>query len=119
MRATDGTPDWIWREDAIASLLAGHGSGALFVAGCKSNQGRFYPSFDHIVLLSVPAPIMLERIAGRADNPYGKTPAERDLILRHLAEVEPMLRATATAEIDTSATVDVVADRLEVIAGLR
>src|SRR5262249_10923319 len=36
----EGT-DWIWREDAMSALLASRGP--LFVAGCKTNQGRFYP----------------------------------------------------------------------------
>ena len=84
-------------EDAIAGLLAGH----LFMAGCKTNQGTFYPRFDHIVLLSAPAPVLLARIAARTGNPYGKHPAERALILRHLAEVEPRLRATATIDAST------------------
>ena len=36
-----GERDWIWREDAIAALLADHDGGHLFVAGCRTNQGRF------------------------------------------------------------------------------
>ena len=93
-----GSPDWIWREDAIAALLATHQHGRLFVAGCKTNQGKFYAQFDHIALLSAPADVLLARIAARASNPYGKHPAERALILRDLTEVEPLLRATATIE---------------------
>lgn len=72
-----GPPDWIWREDAIAALLASHARGFLFVAGCKTNQGKFYAQFDHIALLSAPADILLARIAARTSNPYGKNPAER------------------------------------------
>jgi hypothetical protein len=49
----DGSEDWIWREDAIASLLASHEDGHLFVAGCKTNQRKFYSQFDHIALLSM------------------------------------------------------------------
>lgn len=113
--APDGSSDWIWREDAISALLDGHGSGSLFVAGCKTNQGRFYPRFDHIVLLSAPAEILLARIAARTDNPYGKEPAERDLILQHLAEVEPLLRATASVEIDASAPILDVVQQLEAL----
>src|SRR5580704_1745956 len=87
----DGAPDWIWREDAIRDLLAGHQRGHLFVAGCKTNQGRLYPCFDHIALLSAPADVILARVAARTSNPYGKAPDERALILAHLAEVEPRL----------------------------
>jgi len=109
----DGSADWIWREEAITSLLAGHQHGHLFVAGCKTNQGKFYPQFDHIVLLSAPADILLARITARTANPYGKRPDERALILRHLAEVEPRLRATATIEIDASAALSEIVQQLE------
>lgn len=106
-------PDWIWRADRMAQLLRVPHSTALFVSGCKSNQGQFYPYFDQIVLLSAPSEIMLERIAARTNNPYGKTEAERELILQHLNWVEPLLRARATVQIDTSRlSVAEIADRL-------
>jgi hypothetical protein len=65
-----------------------------------------------VVLLSAPAHVLFARIAGR-ENPYGKSPEERTLILRHIAEVEPLLRATATIEIDASAPLDEVVDKLD------
>jgi AAA domain len=109
----DGSADWIWREDAMASLLASYEHGHLFVAGCKTNQGKFYPQFDHIALLSAPADTLLARITARTSNPYGKRPEERALILRYLAEVEPRLRATATTEIDASAPLSQIVQQLE------
>ncbi|MEV4581659.1 AAA family ATPase [Nonomuraea jabiensis] len=112
----DGSTDWAWREPAISDLLADHREGALFVAGCKSNQGRFYPQFDHVVLLSAPAEIMLARIATRTNNPFGKRPEERAAILRDLANVEPLLRATSTVEIDACAPIDEVVQQLEELA---
>lgn len=112
-----GARDWVWREDRMDGLLASHANGALFVAGCKSNQGRFYPRFDAVVLLSAPAAVLLERIATRRNNPYGKSPQERALVLEHLDTVEPLLRATATAELDATQPLSVVADGLEALAG--
>jgi len=111
----DGSDDWAWREDAIASLLASHDGGQLFVAGCKTNQGKFYDQFDHIALLSAPATVLLARIAARTTNPYGQHPREQALILRYLAEVEPRLRATATIEIDACAPISQVVDQLEAL----
>ena len=111
----DGSADWIWREDAIATLLAAEQDGHLFVAGCKTNQGKFYPQFDHIALLSAPADVLLSRIAARTSNPYGKHPEEEALILQYLAEVEPLLRATATTEIDASAPLAKVVEQLEAL----
>jgi shikimate kinase len=101
-----GTPperDWIWREERIQRLLADETADALFVSGCKSNQGKFYDQFDHVVLLSAPAEVMLDRIATRTTNPYGQGEEERSLIL-HLKVVEPFLRATSDLEINTAAT---------------
>jgi dephospho-CoA kinase len=113
IRFPDGSTDWVWRENAITNLLVNHRHGHLFVAGCKTNQGKFYPEFDHVALLSAPADILLARITTRNNNPYGKRPEERALILRHLAEVEPRLRATATIEIDASAPISQVVQQLE------
>jgi dephospho-CoA kinase len=109
----DGSKDWVWREDLIRELLDGHREGALFVAGCKSNQGTFYGQFDHIALLSAPAAVLLQRIAVRDNNSYGKTPEEQDVILRYLAEIEPRLRATASVEIDASAPLTKVVQQFE------
>ncbi|MGH3935558.1 MAG: AAA family ATPase [Pseudonocardiaceae bacterium] len=109
----DGSADWVWREDAMTELLTGHERGTLFVAGCKSNQPKFYPLFDHVALLSAPAEVLLARIAARTTNTYGKTPEERARILRHLAEIEPLLRNSATIEIDASAPLNDVVRQLE------
>lgn len=113
-----GEPDWIWREERITALLASHSSGMLFVAGCKSNQGKFYPQFDAVVLLSAPSEVILKRIETRDTNNYGKNPLERQRVLEHLEFVEPLLRATASAEIDASKPLSEVADELIAIAQL-
>ena len=107
----------LWREDRIDVLLGEHDAGVLFVSGCVSNQGKFYPRFDAVVLLSAPADVILGRVAARGTNDYGKTDAQRDLIVHDLVTVEPLLRAGATAEIDTRAPLDEVVDALERLAG--
>jgi dephospho-CoA kinase len=118
IRATesDGSPDWIWRVEAIELLLDEYERGQLFVAGCKTNQGQFYSRFDHVVLLSAPAEVILERVTNRSTNPYGKSNEERREILRYLSEIEPRLRATATIEIDATAPLIDVVDQLQRLA---
>jgi dephospho-CoA kinase len=106
----------LWREDRMDALLADTSRGLLFVAGCASNQGKFYDRFDAVVLLSVPVEVLLERLAFRDTNAFGKDPAERERILQDLAEVEPLLRATATAELDTRRPLDEVVDAIEEFA---
>ena len=116
--AGEAGSEQLWREDRIEALLAEHSDGALFVSGCVANQVKFYPRFDAIVLLSAPVDVVLERVASRRTNTFGKTDAERARIVDDLRTIEPLLRAGATAEIDTRTPVDEVADRLESIAGI-
>jgi dephospho-CoA kinase len=106
---------YVWREELIAKLLSRDNGPTLYVSGTVSNQGRFYSQFDAVVLLSAPPEVLLRRIGSRATNDYGKTLEERGLILSHLAEVEPLLRATCTHEIDATQPVgDVVAQLVEI-----
>jgi len=100
--------DWIWREDRLHRLLTTADADVLFVSGCKSNQGAFYPQFDHVVLLSVPIPVLLERLTTRTTNRYGKQPAERARVLEYVQTVEPLLRRGASLEVDTQAPVEQV-----------
>jgi hypothetical protein len=62
----------VWREDRIDAVLARDRAAPLFVSGTVSNQRRFYPLFDAVVLLSAPAEVLLERIESRTTNDYGK-----------------------------------------------
>lgn len=105
-------PDWVWREDRIQRLLSIEDAEVLFVSGCKSNQGKFYAQFDHVVLLNAPVPLLMERLATRTTNSYGKHPDEFARILEHVHSVEPMLRRTASLEVDTSAPVEQVIETI-------
>jgi shikimate kinase len=105
-----------WREDAVERLLDTEDADVLFVAGCEENQVRFHPRFDHIVLLSAPLETLLERLATRTENPYGKAPEERRRFLEDVQTVEPLLRQVATAEIHTTTTLnEVVSTILEIV----
>lgn len=107
---------YLWREDRIVELLAREPAAPLYVSGTVSNQGRFYPSFDAVVLLSAPADVLLERLETRTTNDYGKAPAERELILEQLAQFEPLLRATCTHELDATRPLEEVVAALIAIA---
>ena len=98
----------LWREDRIAALLAE--DAPLIVSGTTRNQVVFYPLFDHIVLLSAPAAVLVERLRTRTTNPYGKDPAQIAETLEYLDTVEPLLREAATLEVVTTIPVGRVAD---------
>ncbi|HEX4033242.1 MAG TPA: AAA family ATPase [Solirubrobacteraceae bacterium] len=106
---------YVWNEERISELLAAETDAGLYVSGTVSNQGRFYPRFDAIVLLSAPPDVLLSRLARRTNNSYGKSREERELILRQVAEVEPRLRRACTHEIDATQPIDdVVAALIEI-----
>jgi shikimate kinase len=112
---SDEEGGYIWREDRLSDLLARARTATLYVSGTVSNQGRFYSQFDAVVLLSAPADVLVRRIGARTTNPYGKSDAERSEILANVVEVEPLLRATCTHEIDATNSVGEVVARLVTI----
>lgn len=104
-----------WREGAIDQLLATEDVDMLFVAGCEENQARFHRRFDLIILLSAPAEVLVERLASRTSNSFGKSPGELERVLDDLRAVEPRLRKAADHEIRTTKPlIDVVAEVLRV-----
>jgi adenylate kinase family enzyme len=105
----------LWHADRVAALLDSGADAPHVVAGCASNQGRFYDRLVAVVLLSVPVDVLRDRLATRRTNEFGKDPIELERILRDLAEVEPLLRATSTTEIDATAPVGQVADAVEAL----
>lgn len=102
----DQAGDWIWREDRVRRLLDEDDREWLFVSGCPTNQVKFYDRFDHIILLSAPRDVIVERVLSRTNNDYGKRPGELEEILKNMEEIEPRLRRVASFEIDTRAPVD-------------
>lgn len=121
----DGNPtgtkegwDWVWQERRIQDLLSVQDTDVLFLAGCAKNMGKFYPQFDHIVLLSAPSEVIVGRLEKRTNNPYGKRPEEVAQVLANTSEVEPILRRVAHHEVDTSASLDTVVTQVLRLVGV-
>ena len=112
---------YVWNEELVSRLLDQEHETTLYVSGAVSNQGRFYPRFDAIVLLSAPAEVLLRRVTLRTTNDYGKSGHERNRIVSDISHVEPLLRSTCTHEIDATRSVASVVEELiaigESIAG--
>lgn len=103
--------DAIWDEPRMTALLDAHSD--LVVSGTVENQGAFYDRFDHIVLLSAPVEVLIERVSTRTNNPYGKSPAQQNEIRQYVRDVEPLLRAGASLELDGRRPVSELADEVE------
>lgn len=108
--------DWMWREGRIQDLLSTEDSDVLFLSGCAENMPKFFSQFDHIILLSASADVIVERLSTRTNNLYGKRADEIARVLRLMENVEPLLRRAAEYDIDTSACLeDVVATLLRLV----
>ena len=113
----NGESEWLLREDRMNELLSTPLTSPIFVAGCYSNQGKFYKFFDHKGLLSAPLEVILERVAKRTSNPYGKSEKERAEICWNLEHIQPLLRKGADIEIDSAAmNINDIADSLAELA---
>jgi dephospho-CoA kinase len=109
---TEPGPDgrWSWRTDLIGALLNKRLDPPIFFAGCSEEQGQL--PFDYTVLLSAPTQVLIDRIRTRTTNPFGQDERELRLILADVRHVEPLLRAAADLEIDSTAPVDEIAERI-------
>ena len=103
--------DWVWRAAAIRSALDRRDP-LLFLSGCSPNQGDFYPAFTHIILLTAPPALVRERLGTRTTNAFGKDPDELARALALQAEIEPLLRRSATHVIDTRLALDEVVEEV-------
>lgn len=101
---------WGWQTERVQGLLDGWSGPVLYFAGCSEEQALL--DFDLRVLLTAPEPVIVERLARRTTNSYGKEQAELAQVLADRAAVEPLLRRGAHLVIDTTVPVERVADTL-------
>jgi shikimate kinase len=107
-----------WREDAVQQLLDEDDALVLFLAGCEDNMFRFWSRFDEVILLSAPVDTLVQRLATRTTNPYGKTPGELNRVLLDTEMFEPELRKIASHEVVTTAPLDDVVQEVLRLAGV-
>lgn len=101
---------WGWRTQAVAELLAAARGRLLFFAGCSEEQALL--PFDLRVVLVAPEAVIVERLATRTGNAYGRGAAERAQVLADLAEVQPLLLRSADLVLDATLPPGVLADQL-------
>lgn len=104
-------PNGTWDEQRMSKLLTDNHR--LIISGTVENQGDFYPHFDHIVLLSAPLSVLLQRVRNRNNNNYGKTPEQQSQIAAYKQNIEPLLRDGATLELDSRQPVEALANCIE------
>jgi hypothetical protein len=80
---------------------------------------KFYSQFDYIVLLTAPAALIVDRLATRTNNLYGKRPEEVARVLGLLQTIEPALRKVAGHEVSTSVPLNQVVAKVLQLAGER
>lgn len=103
--------DGRWDERRMEQLLADEPD--VVVSGAVENQGRFYDRFEQVVLISAPVEVLIERVSTRTNNPYGRTAEQQAEIAAYVETVEPLLRTSATVELDGRKPVGELADVIE------
>lgn len=106
-------PGAVWDEPRMSALLDRDDD--LVVSGTVANQGRFYDRFEHVVLLSAPVEVLIERVATRTTNPYGRSAEQQAEIRKYTVEVEPLLRRGATLELDARCPLSELASAVEAL----
>jgi shikimate kinase len=104
-------PDGTWDLSRMRRLLTS--TPDVVVSGTVDNQGACYDLFDHVVLLSAPLEVLLQRLRQRTTNPYGKSAAEQADVAHYVDTVEPLLRRGATMELDAEHPAGELADTVE------
>ena len=104
-------PGGLWDEPRMSALLAEHTT--IAVSGTAQNQGRFYDRFEHVIYLRVPLEVLLDRVRNQTNNPYGRKAHQQADISRYVAEVEPLIRLSATLELDGLLPIAALADSVE------
>lgn len=107
------SPGAMWDEGRMSELLDRHDD--VVVSGTVENQGRFYDRFEHVVLLSAPIEVLIERVSTRTNNPYGRSADQQAQIRQYVLDVEPLLRRGATVELDGRRPVEELADVIEAL----
>ncbi len=72
----------IWDVEKVRRLAANQNDEASFFCGGSRNFKEFVDIFDEIFILDVDAETLNKRLDSRADDDWGKSKGERELILR-------------------------------------
>ena len=79
----------IWDVATVRSIAGEREHDRTFFCGGSRNHARFIDVFDEVFVLVVDVDTLNRRLDGRSDNPTGKDPEERALILRlHATEAD-------------------------------
>lgn len=98
----------------MTRLLNENGQSHLFIAGCYSNQSKFYKYFSYVVLLTADQDLMIKRINGRTTNYYGKRPEEKEGVIASFNSVLPLLKNSSDIILDTTnMVIDLICGRLK------
>jgi shikimate kinase len=104
--------DWVWREDRVHALLSKPANETIFMSGCAQNMSTFFPLIDIVILLSAPVATIMERLEARTPGGYGHVAEERRKVADLIAVIEPLLRKSASYEIDTRRPVQATVDEI-------
>lgn len=80
----------LWDVDQVRRLAADQDDEVTFFCGGSRNFAAFIDVFDNVFVLDVDADTLNQRLDSRPDDEWGKSPSEREFILRLRATKEDL-----------------------------
>ena len=80
----------LWDVEKVRRLAASQDDDVTFFCGGSRNFNEFIDVFDQVFILDVDVDTLNRRLDNRADDDWGKSPSERELILRLHATKEDL-----------------------------
>ena len=91
----------VWDVTKVKAIVEDHSEEATFFCGGSRNFDAFIRFFDQVFVLDIDKDTLERRLATRANNDWGRRPAERELIFKLHATQEDVpatgIRIDATA----------------------
>ena len=104
--------EWVSDIEKLKELIDNHG-GMVAVAGITSNQNEYLPLFDKIFLLQCGDETLIGRLRARTGkDEYGKTAAEREMLLSSRREFEKDLIDRGAIPVNTDSSVEEAANKI-------
>ncbi len=108
---------WRWKIGRLAQVLASS-ENPVYVCGTAGNRAEAYPLFGRVIVLTADKQTVVNRLATRENNDFGKLPGERDWALKEHDRVVAEAQSNNftiidTSDLDPSHVVEIITANLE------
>ena len=111
--------EFLMERSRITELRSHTKERFVFLCGIPGNALGMADLFDTIICLVIDEHTMLDRVASRTANPFGKAPAERELIIRYREPTIDAYRTIGALMVDATRPINVVVNEVLALCSRR